>query len=126
MKLDFDNSKDNTVYNIYNQIALRFVMLEKFFQIYERRGYTRQTKHGIHVTIEFKSKLPISDKDIVFMQTLLGSDWKREIFNWKRVRSGLKNWNVLFNKKFDSQMKLISREKDADLSTSVHKHEKEI
>jgi hypothetical protein len=60
-----------------------------------------ESRKGWH--IEFIIQNPINDYEIVLLQLLLGSDWKRECFNLLRVHSGkFKNqsWNILFKKKW--------------------------
>jgi hypothetical protein len=106
--LDYDDRKNPIQH--WNEVAIRFTVLERFFRITERTITTKQSKHGIHVRIAFKSELKISDFDLVFMQLILMSDWKREVFNWKRVRSGLKKWNVLFKRKYNNKMEVVSHE----------------
>jgi hypothetical protein len=65
-----------------------------------------QTKKGFHTYLTVSSnKTDLLPKDIVCLQSLLGSDFKRECFNFLRVKSGMllnENWNVLFSKKWDS------------------------
>jgi hypothetical protein len=70
----------------------------------------KATAHGRHFTINFTTDKKLTDADIVFLQLLLFSDWKRELHNWLRVRSGCKKWNVLYRQKFDSKGRLISKE----------------
>lgn len=60
-----------------------------------------KTRHGFHVIVECGARL--SPVEIVLTQTLLGSDWKRETFNARRVRLLKqyprfwgKRWNVLY------------------------------
>jgi len=58
------------------------------------------TRKGWHVYIDLTNKL--SDMEVVALQAILGSDWKREALNWRRAhRKECKNWNVLFFEKRD-------------------------
>jgi len=69
-----------------------------------------RTKHGWHFYIEVRNKM--SDLDVVFTQSLLGSDFKRECFNYRRVQLGItKDWNMLFTDKYDTNHELIYVEK---------------
>jgi hypothetical protein len=94
-------------YVIYHRLEVAM----KFFRMRELKAIIKYTKHGRHIEIKFKSDKKITDADLVFLQLLLYSDWKRELFNWLRVRSGCKKWNVLYKQKFDSKGRLISSEK---------------
>lgn len=61
-----------------------------------------KSKHGWHITLNIKNKM--NDHEIVCVQSLMGSDYKRECFNLLRVHSGKfpnQSWNVLFKKKFN-------------------------
>jgi len=76
-----------------------------------------QTKKGFHVYLAIESKkVVLLPSDLVCLQSLMGSDYKRECFNFLRVKSGLvldDSWNVLFNRKWgfkDGQKTLLSQE----------------
>lgn len=76
-----------------------------------------KTNHGFHVEIVVNDVL--TDRDICFFQTAMGSDYKRECLNWWRLTRGSewqkRNWNVLFQKKYwvspDGKVKLKSNER---------------
>jgi hypothetical protein len=89
----------------------RLKTIQRFFRMRKMSVSISATKNGRHVTINFDSGKKITDADIVFLQLMLFSDWKRELFNWLRIRSGCKKWNVLYKQKFDSRMRKISEEK---------------
>lgn len=57
-----------------------------------------ETKRGLHIYVYASSFRSIPDEEIVVIQLALGSDYKREIFNWTRVISNPrpKRWNVMF------------------------------
>ena len=55
--------------------------------------------NGIHLKLLIKPLVSFDEKDIIILQLILGSDRKREFFNWIRVKGGLKHWNVLFDAK---------------------------
>lgn len=63
------------------------------------------TVRGRHIYVDLDRKIP--DLEIVLLQTLLGSDPYREIFNLERVRENqIKDWNVLFCAKFKNGIKV--------------------
>ena len=70
------------------------------------------TKHGYHVYVTVVEDL--NNLELVCVQAILGSDFKRECFNFNRVKFnplGFKSdWNVLFNKKWNHLGELISKE----------------
>jgi hypothetical protein len=63
------------------------------------------SRRGFHVVISFKELL--SPMLIVILQTMLGSDWRRETFNLVRVRNLRRapvfwqsRWNTLYGDKW--------------------------
>lgn len=53
-----------------------------------------RTSRGYHIEVHIDM---ILDRTmIILIQALLGSDRWRELYNFRRVRLGRKNWNVLF------------------------------
>jgi len=110
LKLDLDDPNSAVSEQVWGIIYHRLTAVEKFFRMKNINTVTKLTKHGSHDIITFTTDKQLTDYDIVFLQLLLLSDWKRELFNWLRVRSGCKKWNVLYKQKFDKNMKLISRE----------------
>ncbi len=71
-----------------------------------------ETRRGIHIYVYASSNRKISDEEIVVIQLALGSDYKRELFNWTRVISNPKpkHWNVLFkdNEKITRLSKMLT------------------
>lgn len=98
LKIDIDRKRkvDKLARNIVNRIKpiLRYASIS----IADIRAY--ETRRGYHIELEIDAPL-LDNKDIVFLQLLLLSDWKREIFNWLRIRSSeqLTSWNILFDAK---------------------------
>jgi len=78
---------------------LKFV--EDILKVFVEEVEVFETKKGIHIYVYASSERKISDEEIVVIQLALGSDYKREIFNWSRVISNPKpkHWNVLFKSK---------------------------
>ena len=74
-----------------------------------------ETNKGYHFYLKVKTERKLTSKDVVVLQLALGSDYKRELFNWLRVRNGRtsKKWNVLFKCKYNSK-KRISEETKTD------------
>lgn len=89
----------------------RLFLLNRFLQFKGIGILKKKTRHGHHLTVTFETSRKLDDRDIVFLQLALGSDYKREMFNWLRVKSGCKKWNALFREKVNSKGKVISREK---------------
>jgi hypothetical protein len=117
LKLDLDNEQTEPVYIYKNKISFsdlavfnRLKTVQRFFRMRKITADIKPTKHGRHVTISFDSDKKITDADIVFLQLMLLSDWRRELFNWLRIRSNAKKWNVLYKQKFNSKMRLVSKE----------------
>lgn len=101
LKLDYDITNFNLIFNnyflnrsifIFNTFKLKFCYVNVF-----------RTKQGHHIYIGIANKL--SNRDIIFLQLLLGSDFRRECWYWKQIKyTKLKNkiWNVLFSfKEYD-------------------------
>lgn len=98
IKLDFDSPEPPDFTRIYGVLSLADVELENVL-------ITRSQHNGWHVTLE--TKYMLENWEIVIFQALCGSDWKRETFNYIRVKalpmmrdwqraSWEQNWNVLF------------------------------
>ena len=51
-----------------------------------------QTNKGFHVILNIESRCEFSDNDLVCLQAIYQSDYKREAFNFLRVKNGLKDW----------------------------------
>lgn len=97
----------------FSEIAKRLVFLKRVLNVPKFTIEEKETKHGYHIVVKFSSDLKLDNKDIVILQLILMSDWKREVFNWLRVIGNLTNWNVLFNKKYrlvNNKLKEISTE----------------
>ena len=107
LKLDFD-------FKIYNlsEFAKQFVdklrFLERFYGIYFKSIEVYETNKGYHFYLKVTTERKLNNKDIVVLQLALGSDYKRELFNWLRVRRGqkFKHWNVLFKCKYENGLKV--------------------
>lgn len=111
IKMDIDVKDFEKVIDI---IAKRSFIFKKF-DICPEEIYVFSTRKGWHIYIKMlveENWTQLTAQDIVFIQAIIGSDFKREVFNWVRVKKGLsKEWNVLFKKKYDKDNNLISEEK---------------
>jgi len=87
IKLDYDGHTLHTYDKrkwIIKYLGLTFEWIE-----------IHNTVHGgFHVRIKLKENL--KPLEILAIQVLLGSDYKRETYNLLRVRNKIKNWNALF------------------------------
>jgi len=93
LKIDIDK-KDK------REFMERFTAFYRYFKPKVISYDIKETKKGYHVRLSIDFPFDYRDEDIVFIQLLLGSDWKRELLNYFRVKNGISKWNVLFNKKF--------------------------
>lgn len=71
----------------------------------------RSTARGYHIFLEIEGEY--TSFDLCFLQMALGSDYKREVFNYMRFKNSLsKDWNLLFSKKVDEKGNILSVEKE--------------
>lgn len=76
-----------------------------------------ETNKGFHVYLKVSSKQKLSQLDLMFFQGLLSDDYKRELFNWNRLKKNGDSENLLFYKKYSLVgHKLLSQEKITFLS----------
>jgi len=119
LKLDFD-FKPRSAKRFAKEIANKLNFLKTFFGIRVIDVKVYETNKGLHVYISLYSNVELTDEDVVVLQLALGSDYKREIFNWLRVRSRdkFKHWNVLFKVKYKNG-KIISKEEKTELAEEI-------
>ena len=111
--LDFDN---------YSRAGLlRFIRSHWWFlfrfawplfgELSVRHVDVRRTRHGYHVRIRVRNKIP--KRELSFLQLALGSDYQRECMNLRRIISckQMRIWNVLYEFKFNSKGDITSQEK---------------
>lgn len=122
--------KLNGVVKYTNVLKLDFDCIEPEFINYVKRIRTTlriigvlqlvdvkvmKTHRGYHVYLFINStKYKIMSQDVLCIQALMGSDWKRESFNYLRVISKCQNgellnenWNVLFISKWQTSSGLF-------------------
>lgn len=102
IKLDIDGGHDALIES-FNRIE----HVLSFFNIQADNGAVYKTNKGYHIYIFIERPLP--PKTLVFIQLMMGSDYKREMFNYARINAGLINWNVLFRRKWVDSA-LVSQE----------------
>ena len=119
LKLDFD-FKPRSARKFGKEIADKLKFLTSFFGIRVIDVKVYETNKGLHLYISIYSSVELDDRDIVVLQLALGSDYKREIFNWLRVRSeqNFKHWNVLFRVKYKNGA-VVSREEKTELAKEI-------
>jgi hypothetical protein len=108
LMLDIDGGKAALDKALF-RIRLTNKVLEGSF----KRSVVYKTTHGWHIYVEGVSRsFAWHAFEILLIQCFLGSDWMRELYNYKRLVNGQsKNWNVLFREKFDLNGKVKSRER---------------
>jgi hypothetical protein len=122
IKLDFDNLTEKGLLELIRsrwRFLFRFGW-PSFGRLRVRSVDVRRTKHGYHVRIAVKNY--IGKRDLNFLQLALGSDFRRECLNLRRIIAcrQMKVWNVLFEYKFNRRGDLISRERlDVLLSKKI-------
>jgi len=118
LKLDLDISDFNKVSSIVsNRCGAVFGILNLNFC-----GCTVcSTGRGYHIYLIVSGEH--DSFDVCFLQMALGSDYKREVHNFKRFKKSLtKEWNVLFSKKYDKNGQLTSCEQEEkELSIALSK-----
>ena len=91
LKIDIDRNIEDFDYLAFNQ-TVDFV--EGMMRIKFDRAFYRSKGGNVHVMLNTDAFL--EDLEVLALQAILGSDWKRELHNLCRIRRGQKNWNILF------------------------------
>lgn len=96
--------------NIIKKILTKRIWVLRFLEIKLSEIKVSKTAKGHHIYMTTDKSLDAPT--IVWLQTILGSDFKREAFNWNRIvinKLPLK-WNLLFTKKYNQKGELIFEE----------------
>ena len=111
IKLDLDgkNSLDEFISRIW---------ILKGFGLNPSKVAVYETKFGYHVYLSTKIKL--EPTELLFIQICLGSDYRKELFGFLRLKRGYINpndWNVLFKQK----NKIVTPELNVIKSEETHR-----
>ncbi|NPA98176.1 MAG: hypothetical protein GXO43_02245 [Crenarchaeota archaeon] len=129
LKLDIDFiDKDNLGVQYLKvvgwEIGRRLALIDAFLCISPEAIKVRETKHGFHIYIDTLTNFDVTPELIVALQLLLKSDWKREMFNLRRILHDKKHngkvspdWNVLFMEK--KALANDSKEERTELSDTI-------
>lgn len=112
--MDIDNKPKNlTTFADKLSEKMAFVSVFMPFRFYQIEIY--ETTKGYHFYLWSEGDTP-SAVQKVLIQLALGSDYRREIFNYKRVWSKKipPRWNLLFQSKYDHKGKRVSKEEKTD------------
>jgi hypothetical protein len=100
LMIDYDSKNLN---RFLHKLISRYKKIKFFigFSIENLKIY--ETKRGYH--IELILNKVIYPYEIVFYQLLFNSDFTRECLNLRRIKLHIKNWNILYNGKYDKKKK---------------------
>jgi len=121
LKLDFD-FKPKNLKKFAEEFVNKLDFIRYVMGIYVESVEVYETSKGLHIYVYVFTKRQLTNQDIVVLQLALGSDYKRELFNWVRVRQNndIKHWNILFRRKYENG-KLVSMERATDMAIELTK-----
>jgi hypothetical protein len=93
LKIDIDK-KDK------RDFMRRYQALYRYFRFNLVDYEITETRKGYHLRLIIDFPFKVTSEEIVLLQLLLGSDWKREMLNYLRVKNGIEDWNKLFIAKY--------------------------
>ena len=99
LKIDFDRQHNKRNITILKNRIIKVMTFLFSNRTTYRITIERSTNNHIHGIVKITTTAKLDDKDIIILQLLMNSDYKREMFNFLRVRAHVKNWNILFKKK---------------------------
>ena len=122
IKLDLDNySPQQLIRFIWSRWGLIFrFRWPGFGRLRVKSIDVRKTRHGYHIRIWVRNRIP--SRELNFLQLALGSDYRRECMNLRRIISvkRMKSWNILYHYKFSGSGDLTSHEtSDARLAKKI-------
>jgi len=91
IKLDLDSE------NELNEFLNRAWII-KYLGISVKDIEVYDTKHGYHIYIYTDNIF--TNVDIIILQLLLGSDYRKEFYSYLKLKNGSSNFNVLFERKY--------------------------
>jgi len=121
IKIDID-FKPIEYANFVHNLVEKMVFLEDVFGLKFINVDVYETGKGLHIYFKVETERKLKNTDIVVIQLALGSDYKREIYNWLRVRNGgnVKYWNKLFKVK-TVKGKIVGVEHKSDLAKDIER-----
>ena len=96
IKIDLDDYESFMVFDKRWEAVSRITGLTGDFTISPSRSYMH-----FHVNLTVNEEL--KPMEVCCLQAILGSDFLRESFNFRRIRRGQKNWNMLFEGETDGK-----------------------
>ena len=122
IKLDLDNySPQQLIRFIWSRWGFIFrFRWPGFGRLRVKSIDVRKTRHGYHIRIWVRNRIP--SRELNFLQLALGSDYRRECMNLRRIISvkRMKSWNILYHYKFSGSGDLTSHEtSDARLAKKI-------
>ncbi len=117
--------KPRDVKKFSEEIAKKMNFIDFTFGTVFVRVKCFETARGLHLAFDVVADKNFNDIDTIICQMALGSDYKRELFNYRRIRgkTKVKDWNILFKKKVKrgkgKEVLYISEEKETELSKKI-------
>jgi len=126
LKLDFD---DYSFRKIKKEFTRKNLWIIRFFKLKIKKIQVFKTRKGYHIYLYINNRL--SNKDIVFLQLALGSDFMRECYYWRRIKYPKlpkREWNILFyekeyskkSKKRKSSIEIFEENKSKELAKALY------
>jgi len=56
------------------------------------------TRHGYHIYLYLDNIL--TNFDMLIIESLLGSDFRKQLYNYLKMKNGTENWDILFEEKY--------------------------
>lgn len=91
---------DTKQLGVLQNISQRAGFVNAFLGLGLRLEETAETNRGYH--LYFRTSVALTGIEVVALQAMLGSDWKREVFNYRHNKNKVRKWNVLFR---DTELK---------------------
>ena len=114
-KLDFDMPQKSLKRLLKDMIWI-LVYAQRYKWLDVDHFEIMKTRHGYHVYIMALVSDRWQEKDYLIMQSMLGDDYKRIFFSYRRILQCAKDWNVLFGTKIDRKGEITNEKHNPDLS----------
>jgi hypothetical protein len=110
VKVDIDERKDAC--SLAVEIKMKLKMILEQAGIGLSLWKIMRTKRGWH--LYFRTYSVASGLEPIMLQAILGSDWKRELFNYAKWKEGreMSEWNVLYSEKWSLDGIKLSEERE--------------